>query len=70
MLSGVHPFAGSTKSEIRLAILNGRLTLPHEPLPGVPARGHQFFNKALAFNPEFRPKTALQFLSDFKQDFR
>jgi eukaryotic-like serine/threonine-protein kinase len=69
MLSGIHPFAGSTRSEIRLAILNGRLTPLHEPLPGVPARWQQFFDKALAFNPEFRPKTALQFLSDFKRDF-
>jgi eukaryotic-like serine/threonine-protein kinase len=66
MLTGVHPFAGATVSEIRIAIMNGKSTPLHVHLPEAPEPLRHFFERALALDPEGRPKSALQLLSDFK----
>jgi len=67
MLAGVHPFTGSTVSEVRVAILDGRITPLQTHWPDAPEALRHFFNKALAFNPTSRPKSSLQLLSDFRQ---
>jgi len=66
MLAGVHPFTGSTVSEIRIAILDGRMTPLQAHLPDATQTLQQFFNKALAFDPANRPSSALQLLSYFR----
>jgi len=67
MLAGMHPFTGSTLSEVRIAILDGRITPLQTHWPDAPKNLQHFFDKALAFNPTSRPKSALQLLSDFRQ---
>jgi hypothetical protein len=67
LLAGTHPFARSTPLEARNAILDGQVSPLRTHLPEAPSSWQQFFVRALAFNPELRPKSALQFLSDFKQ---
>ena len=68
MLDGTHPFTGANPSEIRVAIVNDRMTPLHAHLPDGPATWQHFLEKALAFNPASRPQSALQLLSEFKQD--
>jgi serine/threonine-protein kinase len=67
MLAGVHPFNGSTSSEIRSAILDGKVTALYTHLPEAPASWQHFFDKALASDVGSRPQSALQLLSAFKQ---
>jgi len=67
MLAGAHPFAGSTLSEVRNAILDGRMAPIRKHLAEVPPAWQQFFDKALAFCPASRPQSALQLLSEFKR---
>jgi len=67
MLAGVHPFAGYTASEVRLAILDSRMAPLQAHLPEAPASWQQFFEKALALVPASRPTSALQLLSEFQR---
>jgi len=67
MLAGVHPFTGSTVSEVRIAILDGRRAPLQTHLPGAPAALQHFFDSALACDPASRPRSALRLLSEFKQ---
>jgi eukaryotic-like serine/threonine-protein kinase len=67
MLTGVHPFAGSTSAEVRNAILDGKMTPLRTHLPEAPASWEHFFDKALAYDVNSRPQSALQLLSGFKQ---
>ncbi|MBN1567845.1 MAG: protein kinase [Acidobacteria bacterium] len=67
MLVGVHPFSRATSSEIRNAILDDYKMPLQKHLPEAPATWHQFFDRALAYDPASRPQSAVQLLSDFKQ---
>jgi len=66
MLAGVHPFAGSTSSEVRNAIIDGRMAPLSAHLPEAPASLRQFFENALASDRSQRPSSALQLLAQFK----
>jgi hypothetical protein len=70
MLAGVHPFNGSTSSETRNAIIDGRMAPIDSQLPEAPASLRQFFEKALASDRRLRPPSASQFLSDFMQSIQ
>ena len=65
MLAGVHPFAGGTSTEVRNAILDGKMTPLHTHLLEAPASWEHFFDRALAFDPASRPQSALQLFFDF-----
>ena len=67
MLAGTHPFTGSTLSEVRVAILDGRMTPLRTHWPDAPGNLQHFFDRALAVDSALRPKSALQLLSEFKQ---
>jgi serine/threonine protein kinase len=67
MLGGAHPFTGSTASEIRNAILDGRVTPLRTHLPEAPPGWQSFFNRALATDAVFRPESALQLFSSFQE---
>jgi len=55
MLAGIHPFTGATVSEVRMAILDGRVTPLQAHLPDAPPTLRQFFDKELACDPSSRP---------------
>ncbi len=67
MLTGAHPFTGTTSGEIRRAIIDGRMTPLHIHLPEAPQSLRIFFEKALAADPAERPRSAPQLLSYFMQ---
>ena len=67
MLAGTHPFTGSTLSEVRVAILDGRMTPLRTHWPDAPGNLQHFFDMALAVDSALRPKSALQLLSEFKK---
>ncbi len=67
MLAGGHPFAGSTLTEVRNAILDGRMAPVQKHMAEAPPAWQQFFDRALAFCPAARPQSALQLLSEFKR---
>jgi eukaryotic-like serine/threonine-protein kinase len=67
MVTGVHPFAGSTVSEVQNAVLAGKFTPLRIHLPEAPERWQNFFEKALSIRIEARPTSSLQLYSDFKQ---
>lgn len=67
MLTGMHPFRGTTSAEVRNAILDGHATALYDYLPDAPATWQNFFEKALSQDPVQRPQSADQLLLDFKQ---
>jgi serine/threonine-protein kinase len=66
MLSGVHPFAGSTGADYS-AVLMGRFTPLATYLPGSPTRWQQFLDRALHVDPARRPNSAQIFFSELER---
>ncbi len=67
MLTGSHPFGGSTTLDVYNAVLAGRATPLHTYLPEAPSTWQDFFDKSLSIRSELRPASALQLFSLFKQ---
>ncbi|MDA2913138.1 protein kinase [Acidobacteriia bacterium AH_259_A11_L15] len=67
MLTGERPFAGATPPEWQSAVLAGQFTSLTTHLPSAPARWQEFFQRALALEPERRPASARQFLSQLER---
>jgi serine/threonine protein kinase len=70
MLAGVHPFSGATPSDVRTAILSGKGKPFHTSVPEAPVSLQNFFENVLAPRFERRPKSALQFLTDFRHSIQ
>jgi serine/threonine protein kinase len=67
ILTGNHPFAASTASDPRHAILAGNGSPLCAHLPDAPPHWQRFFDHALSARVELRPRSELQLLSDFKR---
>jgi eukaryotic-like serine/threonine-protein kinase len=70
MLTGVHPFGGTTVLELHHAILSGRAMPLHTHLPEAPQSWQRFFDQALSIRAELRPNSAIRLFSDFAQNIR
>jgi eukaryotic-like serine/threonine-protein kinase len=66
MLTGAHPFNGSTTLGTQNAILAGKLTPLNAYFPEAPASWQRFFDHALAMDVESRPTSVLQLNSNFR----
>jgi len=66
MLTGVHPFAGSTGA-IPSTLVMGRFTPPGEYLQGSPTRWQQFLDRVLDVDPARRPNSAQIFFSELER---
>jgi len=67
MLTGAHPFPGATPAELYRAVLVGCFTPLSAYLPGAPACWQQFFEGALASEPQRRFTSAATFFSGLAQ---
>jgi hypothetical protein len=67
MLTGIHPFDGSTSLDISNRILAGQVTPLRTHFPEAPASWQRFFDRALADNVESRQESSPQFFSEFKE---
>jgi len=67
MLTGAHPFPGSTAAECYSAILAGSFTSVSKHLPESPGRWQDFFVEVFALDPQRRPGTARMFLSQLER---
>ncbi|HTY61758.1 MAG TPA: protein kinase [Acidobacteriota bacterium] len=70
MLTGAHPFAGSTLLDLQNAIVAGRLIPLRSHLPDAPQNWQRFFDQALSTRIELRPNSAFQLYSSFKQSIQ
>jgi serine/threonine protein kinase len=70
MLTGAHPFAGSTAIEVHNAVLAGRVTPLRTHLPDATRSWQHFFDRAFTAQVETRPASALQLFSAFKQSIQ
>jgi serine/threonine protein kinase len=66
MLTGIHPFDGSSSLDISNRILAGQVTPLQTHLPEAPPSWQRFFDWALDDNVESRPSSALQLYAEFK----
>jgi len=66
MLTGVHPFAGSTGADYG-AVLMAHVRPLATYLPGSPPRCQQFLNRALHVDPAQRPNSAQIFFSELER---
>jgi serine/threonine-protein kinase len=66
MLTGIHPFAGSTGANYG-AVLMGRFTPLATYLQGSPTRWQQFLDRALDIDPARRPNSAQIFFSELER---
>jgi hypothetical protein len=67
MLTGVHPFGGSTALDVHNAILaSGPIPLRRH-LPDAPQTWQDFFDQTLSSRVDLRPASALEFFSRFTQ---
>jgi eukaryotic-like serine/threonine-protein kinase len=67
MLTGFHPFSGSTVLDVHNAILAGRATPLRTHLPEAPSGWQLFFDQALAASIAPRPNSALHLFSEYRQ---
>jgi hypothetical protein len=58
MLTGAHPFAGTTAAELHASILAGQFTSISEHVPGAPPAWQEFFARALSLDAASRPASA------------
>ena len=65
MLTGIHPFDGSTSLDISNRILAGQVTPLRTHFPEGPASLQRFFDRAPAVQVEARPASALGLYSEF-----
>jgi tRNA A-37 threonylcarbamoyl transferase component Bud32 len=68
MLTGAHPFAGSTGTDYS-AVLTGHFTPLDTYLQGSPTRWQHFFGRALHADPTQRPNSAQVFFSELERAF-
>ena len=65
MLTGIHPFDGSTSLDISNRILAGQVTPLRTHFPEAPPSWQRFFDRALAVEVEVRPASVLGLYSEF-----
>jgi serine/threonine-protein kinase len=67
MLTGVHPFAHQNLAESIGATLSGRFTPISDHLPQAPPSWQEFFDRALALDPDKRPDSARSLYSELER---
>jgi len=67
MLTGAHPFASPTVGQLHSAILEGRFAPVAQRVPDAPARWQEFFEHALAAEPQRRPNSASALLAELRE---
>ena len=69
MLTGTHPFAATSVSQMYYSIVNGQFTPLSSHLPDAPAEWQQFFERALSPKTAIRPQSAKTFVSTLGKTF-
>ncbi len=67
MLTGIHPFDGSTSLDISNRILARQVMPLRTHFPEAPPSWQSFFDRALAANVDIRPVSAPQLYSEFRE---
>ncbi len=70
MLTGIHPFDGSSSLDISNRILAGQVTPLRTHFPEAPPSWQHFFDRALAVEVEVRPASALGLCSEFADSLK
>ncbi|HZU42941.1 MAG TPA: protein kinase [Terriglobales bacterium] len=67
MLTGIHPFGSGNPGTAQFAIVEGRFKPVNEVIPNAPERWQEFFVRAFAVSPEFRPGSASALVAAMEQ---
>ncbi len=69
MLAGLHPFGTGNPATAQFAIVEGRFKPINEVIPSAPEQWQQFFLRAFAPKPEFRPGSPSAIVAAMEQAF-
>ncbi len=69
MLAGMHPFGSGNPATAQFAIVEGRFKPINEVIPNAPERWQEFFVRAFAPKPEFRPGSPSAIVAAMEQAF-